>query len=129
MRQDGILDLPTKATETNVYLKKSAKLLKISGALLFFSIVSNFIKIAVLASQPARISITISGLLDILVALPILSIFVIAPFGLYLSWKSHKNKEGHAGVRMRYMLGHLIGCILLLFMVITFVRDIARLIG
>ena len=102
-----------------VFLKKSATFFKIYGGLFLFAIAMSTIVRPLLKNYP--------DLLDLLVGLPFFPIFVMAPMGLFYSWKSSKRKEGLTKIRFRYFIGHLFFCILILLMIAIFVSDISKL--
>jgi hypothetical protein len=85
-----IIDLPEQESDNPIYLKKSAKLYKIYGGLFIFSIIVSVFVRPILDKNRDQSN----DLLDLLVWLPVLSVFVLAPLGLFYSWKSHKRKEG-----------------------------------
>ena len=116
---DEIMNIQKK--DEPKYLKKSARLYKIYGGLVLFAIiVSVFIRPLLLKNYNG-----LADLVDLLVGLPILSLFVFAPMGLYYSWKSYKEDEGHRKLRFKYTLGHLFFCILMLIFVGVFIADIS----
>ncbi|HEY8401691.1 MAG TPA: hypothetical protein VIK89_10535 [Cytophagaceae bacterium] len=103
------------------YLKKSVRLYRVYGGLVLFAIiVSVFVKPLVLKKY-----IELTDLFDLLVGLPILSLFVLAPFGLYYSWKSFREKEGYSMLRFKYALGHLFFCLLVLLFLSAIIVDIS----
>lgn len=116
---DEIIDIQKR--DEPKFLKKSARLYKIYGGLIVFAIiVSVFIRPLLLKNYNE-----LTDLLDILVGLPILSLFVLAPMGLYYTWKSSKEKEGHRKLRFKYALGHLFFCLLMLLFLGVFIADIS----
>lgn len=119
---DEIIDLPEVES---VYLKKSARLCKIYGGLILLSIlVSVFIK-PLFYKEYVRYN----DLIDLFIGLPILAMFVIAPLGLYYSWKSYKRKEGQRMIRFKYTFGHLLVCILLMLITGVLLADLSRLLN
>ena len=106
-------------TSEPINLKKSAKIFKIYGGLFLFAIVMSTIVRPLLKNYP--------DLLDLLVGLPIFPTFILAPIGLFYSWKSSKMKEGLTKIRLRYFIGHLFFCILILLMITIFINDISKL--
>lgn len=102
-----------------IYLKKSATYFKIYGSLFLFSLVMSSIVRPLLKSY--------SNLLDLLIALPFLSVFIMAPMGLFYSWKSSKNNEGLPKTRFKYFMSHLFFCILILISISVMVSDLAKL--
>jgi amino acid permease len=114
-----IIDFPEK--EEPKFLKKSAKLYKIYGGIFIFVILGSWIiRPLFLQDNPG-----LTQLLDALVGFSILSLFVFAPMGLYYGWKSYREKEGHSKLRMKYTLGHVLVCMLLLLFMGIFVIDIS----
>lgn len=103
-----------------VYLKKSANFFKIYGGLFLFSILASTIVRPILKDYPL--------LVDMLVGIPVLPFFIMAPMGLVYSLKSIKRKEGAVMIRLRYFAGHLLFCCLIIIIVTVFVNDISELI-
>ena len=102
-----------------IYLKKSAKFFKIYGGLFMFSIIMSTIVRPMLKTYP--------DLIDLLVGLPLFPVFVMAPMGLFYTWKSSKSKENLSKTRFKYFIGHLFFCILILVIITIFVSDISKL--
>jgi hypothetical protein len=69
-----------------IYLKKSAKFYKIYGGLFLFSIIMSVVVRPLMKNYPY--------FLDLLVGLPIFAMFIMAPIGLFYSWKSYTGKRG-----------------------------------
>jgi hypothetical protein len=101
------------------YLTKSAIFYKVCGGLFLFSILVPFLLRPLRKEYP--------GFLDILVGLPIFALFVLAPLGLFYSWKSYKRNEGLPKTRFKYLLGNLFFCILLILIIGIVVSDISKL--
>jgi hypothetical protein len=84
---EEILDMPKPGNESK-YLKRSARLYKIYVGL---------VALAIIASILVKLLLYKSHLIDelgiLLVGLSILTIFVLAPVGLYYCWMSYKRKE------------------------------------
>lgn len=102
-----------------IYLNKSATFFKIYSGLFLLSIVISTIVRPLLKNYP--------DLFDLLVRLPIFPVFVMAPMGLFYSWKSSKRNEGLSKTRFRYFIGHLFFCILILARITIFISDISKL--
>lgn len=116
---DEIIDIQKK--DEPKFLKKSARLYRIYGGLIVFAIiVSVFIGPLLLKNYNE-----LTDLVDLLVGLPILSLFILAPMGLYYSWKSSKENEGHRKLRFKYTLVHLFFCLLILLFLGVFIADIS----
>lgn len=109
------MDTPQEAK----YLKESIRYFKMYGGLFLFSIIMVFIVKPILKSD--------SMLMNLLIGLPIFVIVFLAPIGLYFTLKSYKNKEGFAKIRFRYFIGHLLFCILILFLILSFAGDSSKL--
>lgn len=102
-----------------IYLKKSVRFYKIYGGLVVFALFMSVIVRPILSNRP--------DLIDTLVGLPFLTMFVMAPIGLYYSWKSYKRKEGRSSTRFKYFLGHLFFCLLIILFVVVVISDISQL--
>mgnify|MGYP005755130873 CR=1 FL=1 len=102
-----------------VYLKKSASFYKVYGGLFLFSLGMTTIGRPILKNQ--------EEVLDLLIGLPILAVFVMAPIGLFYSWKSFKRKEGRSNTRFKYFIGHLFFCLLVIAFITAIVNDISKL--
>jgi hypothetical protein len=86
---EEILDpLPVDTTEP-LYLRRSAHLFKLYGILLVFTVGVSFV-------VPA------------LAGLAFLVIIVLAPVGLFFSWKTYMRKEGTARIRLVHLVGHML---------------------
>ncbi|HEY5744912.1 MAG TPA: hypothetical protein VIU12_02440 [Chryseolinea sp.] len=107
------------ANNEPIYLKKSATFFKIYGGLVLFSLIMSTIFRPLLKNYP--------DVLDLLVGLPIFPVFVMAPMGVFYSWKSLKMEEGLAKTRFRYFMGHLFFSILILLIIAVLVSDISKL--
>ena len=81
-----------------IYLKKSASFFKIYGGLFLFAIIMSVIVRPLLKGY--------AGIIDFLVGLPIFPLFIMAPMGLFYSWKSLKRNEGLSRTRFKYFVGH-----------------------
>ena len=103
----------------SIYLKKSATFFKIYGGLFLFAIIMSVIVRPLLKDHPAVI--------DSLVGLPIFPVFIMAPMGLFYSWKSLKRNEGLSRTRFKYFIGHLFFCALIVLFIAIFISDISTL--
>ena len=65
-------------------------------------------------------------MLDFLIGFPIFVMILLAPFGLYYSCKSYKEKEGNSSKRLRYFLGHVFFSLLAIFFIFLLFSDIKR---
>jgi uncharacterized membrane protein len=101
------------------YLKKSAKIFKIYFGLFLFSILMTVLVKPILRDLNP-------DLFDLLVGLPILLFFVLAPVGLFYSWKSYKRKEGSSSTRLKYFIGHLFFCLLIVGFIVVIISDIKK---
>ena|SRR5690606_12696668 len=108
-----------KNSNEPVYIKKSVTLYKIYAGLFVFAIIMSTIVRPLMKGYP--------DILDLLVGLPIFAMFILAPIGLYYSWKSYKMNEGLSKTRFIYFMGHLFFCILMFLFIIVFISDISKL--
>lgn len=104
-----------------IYLKKSMRFYKIYGGLVIFALFMSVVVRPILKDYP--------DLLDSLVGLPFLTMFIMAPIGLYYSRKSYKREEGRSSTRFKYFLGHLFFCLLIILFVVVIISDISELMG
>lgn len=110
-----IIDFTEQKPNDLIYLNRSARLYKINGGLIIFSIaISVFLKPLVYKGDGKY-----ADLFDILVGLPVLIAFVLAPLGLFYSWKSYRRKEGDSRRRFRFTIGHLFFCLLMVIILIV----------
>jgi len=107
------------ATNEPIYLKKSATFFKIYGGLFLFAIIMSVIVRPILKDLP--------DVIDLLVGLPILPLFIMAPMGLFYSWKSLKSNEGLSRTRFKYFIGHLFFCALIILFMAVIVSDLSEL--
>jgi hypothetical protein len=120
-----IIDFTESKPDDFVYLKKSAILYKIYGGLVVFSILMSVLIKPLIYRRNSQYA----DMLDLLVGLPLLAMFVLAPFGLYYSWKSYKRKEGFSKRRFKYMLGHLFICLIMVVILGVVLADVASLLS
>lgn len=102
------------------YLKKSLRIYKLYFALFVFSILMTVFARPFLKDKNPE-------LYDLLVGLPMLFVFILAPIGLYYSWKSYTKKEGLSLIRFKYFIGHLFFCLLILGFLVVMVNDFRKL--
>jgi membrane protein CcdC involved in cytochrome C biogenesis len=102
-----------------IYLKKSAAFFKIYGGLILFSIIMSLIIRPLLKDYP--------DVIDLLVGLPIFPLFIMAPMGLFYSWKSLKKNEGLSRTRFKYFIGHLFFCALIILFIAVMISDFSKL--
>lgn len=112
-------EFPNTTTQTAPCLQKSVLIFRIYGGLFIFSIVASWL------IKPLEIEQ--SDALDMVVGLPAIAVFIMAPIGLYYSIKSLRRKEQPARARMLYFLGHAFFTLLALLMITIFVNDISVL--
>ncbi|VTR51494.1 Uncharacterised protein [Sphingobacterium thalpophilum] len=101
------------------YLKKSIRIFRFYGITFLFSIFT----MSFLRSVNENFKIVYEALL----ALPFFIMLVLAPLGLYYSWKSHKAKEEPRKKRTMFFMGHLFFCILIVLFFMVIVKDLASL--
>jgi hypothetical protein len=102
-----------------IYLKKSATFFKIYGGLFLFAIIMSVIVRPLLKGYP--------GIIDFFVGLPIFPLFIMAPMGLFYSWKSLKKNEGLSRTRFKYFIGHLFFCALIVLFIAVIINDLSKL--
>jgi hypothetical protein len=103
---------------TPAYLKRSAKVFKIYTTLFLFSIFMSVFIRPLLKNY--------SDLLDVFVGLPVFIALAMPPIGLYYSWKSYRRKEGQPKILLRYFVGHMFFCLLVLIIIRIFISDISK---
>ena len=101
-------------------LKKAAGLMKVNFGLVLFSVFLSLFK----HSLPE--SLAFNPIIDLMVALPIVILFVLSPIGVYHCWKSYQTKEGFPLLRNRYLFGHLFFIFLFVFLLIVVTKDITH---
>jgi hypothetical protein len=102
-----------------IYLKKSATFFKIYGGLFLFAIIMSVIVRPLLKGYPK--------IIDLFVGLPIFPLFIMAPMGLFYSWKSLKRNEGLSRTRFKYFIGHLFFCALIVVFIAVIISDLSKL--
>lgn len=101
------------------YLKRSATLYKINGAL--------FLLIILLAVTVSSWLKDYSEILELLIGLTTFTLFILTPVGLFYSWKSYQRKEGLLKTRLKYLVGNFFFCMLVLLTLAQLIRDISTL--
>lgn len=96
------------------YLKKSAIILAV--CVIFF-----LVMILAIELRKSLFRSNLS-LMQIVVGLLICAITIMAPIGVFYSWKSYKRKEGRVAARVMYLIGHAFFCILTITIVIITVQ-------
>lgn len=119
---EEIIDLP-KQEPKNLYLKKSARLYKISVGLMIFAVLMSAVIRPLLYERYSQFV----DLADMFVGIPVLINIVLSPLGLYYSLKSYRRKEGHRMVRLKYLAGHLFFCLLIVLIIAVLISDITML--
>jgi hypothetical protein len=119
MNVDRSNEISSPNGDEPIYLKRSATFYKVYGGLFVFSILMNWIGKPIFKGQQET--------LDLLVGIPILMVFVMAPIGLFYSWKSYQRKEGRSITRFKYFLGHFFFCLLVIAMITVLVSDLSRI--
>jgi hypothetical protein len=99
------------------YLQKSIRLYKIYGYGILFLIFSILLIKPLLPEQ--------SIIADFLIALPILIMIVLAPLGLFYCFKSYRMKETSSMTLLKYTIGHLFFTLIVVFFIISFIKDIS----
>ena len=102
-----------------VYLRKSAYIYKIYGSLFLFAVTMSLV-VKPMFNEHADI-------FDWLIGLPGYAILLMAPVGLYYSWKSLRRKEGLAKTRFLYFAGHLLFCLLVIGMIAAIASDLSKI--
>ena len=110
--------MPNLELQKHQYLSKSIKIYRVYCYGLLIALFTSAILKPLIKEQ--------YFVLDLLIGLPIIGMIVLAPFGLYYSWKSHKEKEGSYSKRLRYFLGHFFFSLLAIFFISILFSDIKR---
>lgn len=101
------------------YLNKSIKIFR------FYTIASLILILLVMLLSPLRQNYLI--LISAITLLPVLIPLILAPIGLYYSWKSYQVKEEPRKKRTMFFMGHLFFCIMILLFSMVIIKDIASL--
>lgn len=99
------------------YLQKSIKVYKIYGYGVLFLLFVIFILKPLLP--------TYDLLTDALISIPILVMIVLAPIGLYYCFKSYRMKETSSMTLLKYTIGHLFFTLIIVFFIISTIKDIS----
>lgn len=105
--------------EQPYYLKKCIKIFRFYGIAFLISIFS--------ISFLGTIKINFKAIYEAFVALPFFITLVLAPLGLYYSWKSYQAKEEPRKKRTMFLMGHLFFCTLILLFFMVIIKDLASL--
>ncbi len=98
------------------FLGRSVLLMKIIGWLFLVELIVLIVLKPLFSTQ--------NYLIDLLSALPFLSILILAPIGLYYSIKSMKAKEGKPSYRNKFFLGHLFFSLIALLFLFVVIGDV-----
>lgn len=101
------------------YLKKSIKIFR------FYTIASLILILLVMLLSPLRQDYLI--LISAITLLPVLVPLILAPIGLYYSWKSYQAKEEPKKKRTMFFMGHLFFCTLIILFVMAIIKDVSFL--
>ena len=107
--------MPEIVKQENKYLSKSIKIYKFYG----FGLLTALFTIVVLKPLIKETYY----ILDFLIGFPVLVMIILAPFGLYYSWRSYKEKESNSSTRLKYFLGHFIFSLFAIFFILTIISD------
>ncbi len=105
--------------EQPYYLKKSIKIFRFYGIGLLISIFT----VSLLRSVNEDFKV----IYEALVAIPYLITLVLAPLGLYYSWRAYKGKEEPRKKRTMFLMGHLLFCILMILLFTVVIKDLTSL--
>lgn len=105
-----------------VYLKKSVFFYKTYTQLLGFAIVISMIFGGLLRNNRED-----NLIFDLIVGLPPLIALPLVPIGLICSLMSYKNQEGNSNIRFKYLIRHIVACLLIVMIIIAMMTDISKL--
>ncbi|OOG19323.1 hypothetical protein BWD42_05130 [Sphingobacterium sp. CZ-UAM] len=108
-----------RTIEQPKYLKKSIKIFR------FYTIASLILILLVMLLSPLRQDYLI--LISAITPLSVLVPLILAPIGLYYSWKSYQAKEEPRKKRTMFLIGHLFFCTLMILLFAVIIKDIASL--
>lgn len=104
-----------KKTE-NTYLTKSINIFKIYTIYLLLSLLINqFIR-------PFKDEYLI--LVSFITILPFILTLILAPLGLFYSWKSYQKKEEPRKKRTIFFMGHMFLCAGIILFILTVIKDL-----
>jgi len=63
-------------------------------------------------------------LIEFITILPVLLILILAPLGLFYSWKSYKKKEEPRKKRTIFFMGHMFFCTAIILFVLAVIKDL-----
>lgn len=101
------------------YLNKSIKIFR------FYTIASLILILLVMLLSPLRKDYLI--LISAITLLPVLIPLILAPIGLYYSWKSYQAKEEPRKKRTMFFMGHLFFCTVIILFVMAIIKDVSSL--
>jgi 4-hydroxybenzoate polyprenyltransferase len=101
------------------YLKKSIKIFRFYGIGLLISMLT----VTLLRSVNENFKIVYEAF----VAIPYLVTLVLAPLGLYYSWRAYKGREEPRKKRTMFLMGHLLFCILMILLFAVVIKDLTSL--
>lgn len=101
------------------YLIKSVKVYKIYG----YGLLITFFTSIILKPLVKEYFFFI----DFLIGFPIFVMILLAPLGLYYSWKSKREKESNPTKRFRYFLGHAFFSLLSILFIFLLITDLKEL--
>lgn len=101
------------------YLNKSVRIFR------FYTIASLILILLVMLLSSLRQNYPI--LVSAITLLPVLIPLVLAPMGLYYSWKSYQAKEEPRKKRTMFFMGHLFFCTLIILFVVAIIKDLTSL--
>lgn len=101
------------------YLNKSVRIFR------FYTISSLILILLVMLLSPLRQNYLI--LISAITLLPVLIPLILAPMGLYYSWKSYQAKEEPRKKRTMLFMGHLFFCTLIILFVVAIIKDLTSL--
>ncbi len=99
------------------YLQKTIRLYKIYGYGILFLL---FLILLIKPLLPEQ-----SIIADFLVTIPIVIMIVLAPLGLYYCFKSYRKKETSSLTLLKYTIGHLFFTLIVVFFIISIIKDIS----
>ncbi len=66
-------------------------------------------------------------LISAITLLPVLIPLILAPMGLYYSWRSYQAKEEPRKKQIMFFMGHLFFCTLIILFVMAIIKDVFSL--
>jgi len=105
--------------EQSNYLNKSVRIFR------FYTIASLILILLVMLLSPLRQNYLI--LISAITLLPVLIPLILAPMGLYYSWRSYQAKEEPRKKRTMFFMGHMFFCTLIILFVMAIIKDVSFL--